>query len=159
MTTDDGGESPDPYDEVADRPPPKHMGPADSSTSVAGSLEYASPELLESSNGVIHPSVDIWAFGVIVYTVIVGSRPFQDSFAPRIQSNILSGTWNREAILSGSTDDLQHKDRQDALDLVIGCLEMDVNKRWTIRDILACPWLRDVTDSAEESSPDSVWKL
>lgn len=159
MTTDDCGESPDPYDEVADRPPPKQMGPADSSTSVAGSLEYASPELLESLNGVIHPSVDIWAFGVIVYTVIVGSRPFQDSFAPRIKSNILSGTWNREAMLSGIADDLLRKDRQDALDLVQGCLEMDVNKRWTIRDILASRWLREAAESAEESSPDSVWKL
>lgn len=159
MATDDGGESPDPYDEVADRPPPKQMGPADSSTSVAGSLEYASPELLESSNGIIHPSVDIWAFGVIVYTVIVGSRPFQDSFPPRIKTNILSGTWNREAMLSGIADDLQSKDRQDALDLVIGCLEMDVNKRWTIRDILASPWLREVAESAEEVSPDSPWKL
>lgn len=159
MATDDGGESPDPYDEVADRPPPKQMGPADSSTSVAGSLEYASPELLESSNGIIHPSVDIWAFGVIVYTVIVGSRPFQDSFAPRITANILSGTWNREAMLSGIADELLRKDRQDALDLVIGCLEMDVNKRWTIRDVLASPWLREVAESAEESSSDSIWKL
>lgn len=159
MTTDDGGESPDPYDEVADRPPPKHMGPADSSTSVAGSLEYASPELLESANGVIHPSVDIWAFGVIVYSMIVGSRPFQDSFAPRITSNILSGTWNREAILNEVTDELLLRDRQDALDLVINCLEMSVQKRWTIRDILASSWLREVAESAEESSPDSVWKL
>ncbi|KAJ5883622.1 uncharacterized protein N7473_010508 [Penicillium subrubescens] len=159
MTTDDGGVSPDPYDEVADRPPPKQMGPADSSTSVAGSLEYASPELLESVNGIIHPSVDIWAFGVIVYTMIVGSRPFQDSFAPRITSNILSGTWNREAILNGVTDELLLRDRQDALDLVINCLEMNFHKRWTIRDILASSWLREVAESTEESSPDSVWKL
>ncbi|KAF3398470.1 Serine/threonine-protein kinase MARK2 [Penicillium rolfsii] len=159
MTTDDGGESLDPYDEVADRPPPKQMGPADSSTSVAGSLEYASPELLESVNGVIHPSVDIWAFGVIVYTMIVGSRPFQDSFAPRIKSNILSGTWNREAIINEVTDETLLRDRQDALDLVINCLEMNVHKRWTIRDILASSWLREIAESAEESSPDSVWKL
>ncbi|KAJ5682371.1 hypothetical protein N7462_005536 [Penicillium macrosclerotiorum] len=159
MTTDDGGESPDPYDEVADRPPPKQMGPAGSSTSVAGSLEYASPELLQSANGVIHPSVDIWAFGVIVFTVVVGSRPFQDSFAPRIQANILAGTWNEDAMINEITDEFLRKDRQDALELVKGCLEMDVDKRWTIRDILACSWLREVAEVTEESSPDSVWRL
>ncbi|KAF7712703.1 Non-specific serine/threonine protein kinase [Penicillium ucsense] len=159
MTTDDGGESPDPYSEAADRPPPKQMGPADSSTSIAGSLEYASPELLESTSGIIHPSVDIWAFGVIVYTVIVGSRPFQDAFMPRIRSNIVSGTWNREAITNGVTDPELLKDRQDALDLVRGCLEMNVNKRWNIRDVLASAWLRGVAQSVDDYSNDTVWKL
>lgn len=159
MTIDNGGDSPDPYDEVADRPPPKQMGPAGSSTSVAGSLEYASPELLQSTDGVIHPSVDIWAFGVIVFTLIVGSRPFQDSFAPRIQANILNGTWNRDAMLGELTDEHVRYDRRDALDVVEGCLRMDTEKRWTIRDILGCSWLREVADTAEDSSPESPWRL
>lgn len=159
MTIDNGGDSPDPYDEVADRPPPKQMGPAGSSTSVAGSLEYASPELLQSTGGVIHPSVDIWAFGVIVFTMVVGSRPFQDTFTPRIQANILSGTWDEDAMLGEMIEDNVHYDRRDALGLVKGCLEMDVNKRWTIRDILECPWLREVAQPAEDSSSDSVWRL
>ncbi|KAJ5127084.1 hypothetical protein N7448_007863 [Penicillium atrosanguineum] len=159
MATDHGGDSPDPYDEVADRPPPKQIGPAGSSTSVAGSLEYASPELLKSTNGVIHPSVDIWAFGVIVFTVVTGSRPFQDSFAPRIQANILSGTWNHDAVLGQIIDEHLLKDRQDALDLVRGCLEMDIHKRWTIRDILDCAWLREIAETVNEISPESAWKL
>ncbi|KAJ5578194.1 uncharacterized protein N7459_007158 [Penicillium hispanicum] len=159
MATDHGDDSPDPYDEVADRPPPKQMGPAGSSTSVAGSLEYASPELLQSTSGVIHPSVDIWAFGVIVFTVVVGSRPFQDSFAPRIQANILAGKWNNDAVIGEITDELLRKDRQDALELIQGCLEMDVDKRWTIRDILGCSWLQEVAEASEESSPESAWRL
>ncbi|KAJ5301467.1 hypothetical protein PENANT_c009G08740 [Penicillium antarcticum] len=156
MSVDDGGDSPDPYDDAADRPPLKQIGPAGSSTSVAGSLEYASPELLQSEDGVIHPSVDIWAFGVIVFTVVVGSRPFQDSFAPRIQANILSGTWNHDAVFGKATDPVIRKDRQNALDLIRGCLEMDMNKRWTIRDIMSCAWLREV---AETEPSDTVWKL
>jgi serine/threonine protein kinase len=158
MTADNGGECPDPYDDVADRPPPKQMGPAGSSTSVAGSLEYASPELLLSANGVIHPSVDIWAFGVIVFTVIVGSRPFQDPFTPRIQSNILSGTWNHDSVLGEIDDALIHQDRADALELIKGCLHMEADKRWTIRDVLGCSWLREVAEGSETPS-DSVWKL
>lgn len=158
MATDHGGDSPDPYDEVADRPPPKQIGPAGSSTSVAGSLEYASPELLRSTSGVIHPSVDIWAFGVIVFTVIVGSRPFQDPFAPRIQANILSGKWSHEAVLGEVAGELHRKDREHALELVKGCLEMNVEQRWTIRDVLNCAWLRDIAETYEERS-ESLWRL
>ncbi|CAI7635419.1 unnamed protein product [Penicillium palitans] len=158
MSIDNGGDSPDPYEDAADRPPPQQMGPAGSSTSVAGSLEYASPELLQSSDGVIHPSVDVWAFGVIVYTIIVGSRPFQDSFAPRIQANILSGTWDCNAVLADTVDAPVRQDRQYALDLIRGCLEMDPNKRLSIRGVLSSPWLREVHEAAEPS-PDTVWRL
>ncbi|KAJ5773533.1 Calcium/calmodulin-dependent/calcium-dependent protein kinase [Penicillium paradoxum] len=158
MSMDSGGDSPDPYEDAADRPPPQQMGPAGSSTSVAGSLEYASPELLQSVDGVIHPAVDVWAFGVIVYTVIVGSRPFQDSFAPRIQANILSGTWDCDAVSGDYTDDYIRQDRQHALDLVRGCLEMDPNRRWSIRDVIASPWLREIHETTEPS-PDTVWRL
>ncbi|KAJ5384330.1 hypothetical protein N7517_002241 [Penicillium concentricum] len=158
MSIDNGGDSPDPYEDAADRPPPQQMGPAGSSTSVAGSLEYASPELLQSVGGVVHPSVDMWAFGVIVYAVIVGSRPFQDSFAPRIQANILSGTWDNNAVFGDTMDGHLRQDRQYALDLIRGCLEMDPNKRWAIRDVLASSWLREVHETAEPS-PDTVWRL
>ncbi|KAJ5943902.1 hypothetical protein N7516_004070 [Penicillium verrucosum] len=158
MSIDNGGDSPDPYEDAADRPPPQQMGPAGSSTSVAGSLEYASPELLQSVDGVIHPSVDVWAFGVIVYTIIVGSRPFQDSFAPRIQANILSGTWDCNAVCANTVDGPLRQDRKCALDLIRGCLEMDPNKRLSIRGVLSSPWLREVHETAEPS-PDTMWRL
>lgn len=155
MTTDNGPDSPDPYDDAADRPPPKNIGPAESSTSVAGSLEYASPELLLSSNGVIDPIVDIWAFGVIVFTIVVGSRPFQDAFTPRVQANIIAGKWNQQSVLGEFDDPQIRQDRADALELIKGCLEMDVEKRWTIREILSSRWLAGF---AECSSPIS-WRL
>ncbi|KAF4256330.1 hypothetical protein KXW39_004580 [Aspergillus fumigatus] len=159
LNTDNEGDSPGPYDDAADRPPPRNIGPAGSSTSVAGSLEYASPELLLSDNGVIDPSVDIWAFGVIVYTVIVGSRPFQDSFTPRIQSNILNGTWNRQAVLGDASDPQVVTDREAALELIQGCLDMDVRRRWTIRDVLSSRWLDGFPENTQNGSSDSIWKL
>lgn len=158
INNDNAVGSPDPYDDVTDRPPPKNIGPADSSTSVAGSLEYASPELLQSTCGIIHPTVDIWAYGVIVFAVVVGSRPFQDPFSPRIRSNIVSGMWNRSAVLGDSEDSEVRQSRMDALELIEGCLEIDVDKRWTIRQILASRWLRDQSERAGDST-DTSWKL
>lgn len=159
MTTDNGGESPDPYDNVADRPPPKTIGPAGSSTSVAGSLEYASPELLLSTNGVIDPSVDMWAFGVILFATIVGSRPFQDHFAPRIQTRIINGTWDKECVLNAEKDPQSLQDRKAALEVIAGCLDMDVEKRWTIRDVLNSRWMRDFVDPMNDAAHESAWKL
>ncbi|KAL4890500.1 kinase-like domain-containing protein [Aspergillus ambiguus] len=158
MAADNGSHSPEPYDEPADRPPPKTIGPAGSSTSIAGSLEYASPELLLSTNGVIEPWVDIWAFGVIAFTVVVGSRPFQDPFAPRIQSHIISGSWNKHAVLGGETDSPDRKAREDALELITGCLDLNVDKRWTVRDILSSRWLREFTETAGDGS-EYAWRL
>ena len=156
MSTDNGSNSMDPYDNPADRPPPKNIGPSDSSTSVAGSLEYASPELLNSTNGILDPAVDIWAFGVVVYTNVVGSRPFQGSFSPRITTSITKGKWDRNAVLSHNAND---PDRQMALELIQGCLEIDINQRWTVRDALDSRWFREYSNSAEETADNSPWKL
>lgn len=138
MTTEAGGGSSDPYDNAADRPPPKNIGPSDTSTSRAGSLEYASPELLSSDHGVLDPVVDIWAFGVVTFALVVGARPFQHTFQPRVQMNILAGHWDENAVLNGDGD---LEDRQDALELIQGCLEMDPVKRWTISEVMSARWL------------------
>ena len=143
----------DAYEESADRPPPKSIGPSESSTSVAGSLEYASPELLLSTNGVIDPAVDMWAFGVVVFSMVVGSRPFQDPFTPRVRSSIITGNWNRELALGDGS-----RDRADAFELINGCLELNVDRRWTIQDVLSSKWLRDYPDcSGENAAPQ--WNL
>ncbi|KAL4809449.1 kinase-like domain-containing protein [Aspergillus unguis] len=143
------------YDDAGDRPPPRNIGPSDTSTSVAGSLEYASPELLASNTGIIDPSVDIWAFGVIVFTLLTGSRPFQHSFQPRLVSNIRTGAWDRQAVLGDGSDS---EARHDALDLITKCLEMDYRKRWTVRDILSSRFVRELAEVVE-SPADTCWKL
>ncbi|RMZ85649.1 hypothetical protein DV737_g638, partial [Chaetothyriales sp. CBS 132003] len=164
---------PSPTVHDADRPPPRPFGPADSSTSAfaGGSLEYAAPEILRLSNSrssaspdpephvdgagrsLVSAAVDIWSYGVCVYTLLAGSRPFQDSFQPRVVMAILAGDWDRER-LSG-------KAGPDALELVEHCLEMDPVKRWTISDILKSPWLAAAVAAAtaEDDSASNVWKL
>ncbi|KAI9367402.1 kinase-like domain-containing protein [Aspergillus egyptiacus] len=155
INADSEDDSSDVYEDAGDRPPPRNIGPSEFSTSVAGSLEYAPPELLESKTGIIDPSVDIWAFGVIVFTMVVGSRPFQDSFQPRLVTNICSGRWDRDAVL-GDGADLEA--RQDALELITGCLDMNCRKRWTVRDILSSRWLQEFAE-ASESPSEASWKL
>lgn len=156
---DDGPPSPD-IGSAADRGPHRNIGPSDTSSTAfaGGSLEYAAPEILhlaishsnsasssssssarqqqrEAGRGVVNPASDIWALGVCIYTLIVGSRPFQDSFQPRVSMAIMAGRWDRER--------LREKGGEEALELVAGCLEMDIGKRWDINGVLASEWLRE----------------
>lgn len=150
------GGPPSPNTNFADRPPQRNMGPSDTSTSAfaGGSLEYAAPEIVErarsnpanqqreAERGIVTSASDIWALGVCIYTLIVGSRPFQDAFQPRVVMAILAGDWDRQR--------LKDKGGDEAMELVEGCLEMDVQKRWEIDDVLGSWWLREEVEKNDE---------
>jgi serine/threonine protein kinase len=53
-----------------------------------GTPEYISPEVLEYKYDLIGPSVDIWAFGVIVYLFFVGKTPFKGKNDDETLNNI-----------------------------------------------------------------------
>jgi serine/threonine protein kinase len=158
---------PSPNINCADRPPQRNMGPSDTSTSAfaGGSLEYAAPEIVnlalshntpgqqrEAQRGVVSPASDIWALGVCIYTLVVGSRPFQDAFQPRVTMAILNGEWDRER--------LREKGGEDALELVMGCLEMDLRERWDINEVLGSAWLRDeVERNGDQEGGYGGWGL
>lgn len=42
----------------------------------AGSVPFMAPEILEGKLKKLEPSIDIWAMGIILYLMIVGSYPF-----------------------------------------------------------------------------------
>ena len=53
-----------------------------------GSLPYASPEILQPSPPPLGPSADVWAFGVLMYAMIVGRLPFQHHYEPRLRATL-----------------------------------------------------------------------
>jgi serine/threonine protein kinase len=156
-----GSGPPSPSTNSADRPRHKNIGPAETSSLAfaGGSLDYAAPETLRVAmsntveRAVVSPAVDMWAYGVCVYTMVVGSRPFYHSFQPRISAAILAGDWDREKLLE--------KGGQDAFELVQNCLEMDPEKRWDADEVLRSAWLKDIADANEEQDDSfgSDWKL
>ncbi|KAL8966274.1 MAG: hypothetical protein Q9197_006077 [Variospora fuerteventurae] len=153
-TNENGRHSPDPYEAAADRPKPRNIGPSETSTSIAGSLQYASPELIMSPAGFLSSAADIWAFGVVVYALLVGDLPFQHSFQPRVQMMILAGEWN-EAGLKRARGSQGMED--EVLDIIHGCLDMDSEARWDIGRILKSGWLEGCQEMLEEIN--EKWKL
>jgi hypothetical protein len=115
--------------------PTRTIGPSETSTSIAGSLQYASPELILSPKVLLSTAVDMWAYGVVCYTLIVGDLPFQHTFQPRIQMMILGGEWDQQALKRGRGWG------EGCEDLVAGCLKMGEKERWSIGRCLEGRWL------------------
>lgn len=154
ITSDTRRNSPDPYDRASDRPPPRSIGPSETSTSIAGSLQYASPELIMSPAGFLNPVVDVWAFGVVIYALLVGDLPFQHTFQPRVQMMILAGEWDMAA-LERAAGVVGYE--EEVLEFAAGCLEMESDRRWTIAQVLKSRWLEGCQEMLEELNES--WKL
>lgn len=141
----------DPY-ETAMR---HHIGPSETSTSIAGSLQYAAPELIMSPAGLLSTAVDIWAYGVVIYALMVGDLPFQHVFQPRVQMMILAGEWDLGALRGA--EGVREAGREDEVEEVVqGCLEMRSQERWTIGRVLGCKWMEGCQEVVEEAGG---WKL
>jgi serine/threonine protein kinase len=117
----------------------QNIGPADTSTSVAGSLQYAAPELFNTPTPLFSPAADIWAFGVVIFALLTAQLPFNEGLDAKTSVKIQRGDWDVE-LVRGS--EALQDGAEDALVLLRGCLEMRPEKRWTINEVLNCKWLQ-----------------
>ncbi|SMN19341.1 similar to Saccharomyces cerevisiae YKL171W NNK1 Protein kinase [Maudiozyma saulgeensis] len=100
-----------------------------SSPSNIGSLPYASPELL-TDNSISYKS-DVWAFGVMLYTMLLGKLPFKHGSESKLRELIKSGHFDIEAL--HFLDNYEHY--KPLKDIICGCLEVDLSKRWDLSKI------------------------
>lgn len=147
-------DSPDPYENTAERPAPRNFGGSENGTTFTGSLQYASPELILGRSGFLSRVVDVWAFGVVIYALMVGDLPFQHSLQPRIRTMILAGEWNQEALLRAAR---ASERENDMMEFMNGCLDMDASSRWKISNVLYSRWLNGCEVMLEEIT--QRWKL
>ncbi|KAG8877412.1 hypothetical protein FRB98_006694 [Tulasnella sp. 332] len=93
-----------------------------------GTTGYAAPEMLlcQKYTG---SEVDIWSLGIILYTLLVGTLPFDDDDDDAMRQKIIQGEYEEPEWLSS-----------DACDLIKQLLQKDPSMRPTVAQVLAHPW-------------------
>lgn len=112
-------------------------------SSVIGTLEYASPRGLSVNRKLFETAGDVWAYGVIIYTLCTGDLPFKDPFPARTVDRIMSADWDHTALKHAAAG------ADDVIDLVRGCLEKDIDIRFTIGDAMRSSWFDGAREPEE----------
>lgn len=103
-----------------------------------GSPCYAAPEMISGKkySGLM---VDIWSSGIILYAMICGYLPFEDSNNDVLYKKITDGKFSIPNFVSEPAKDLLRK-----------ILNTDPYRRYTIQQIKAHPWFNALAPSINE---------
>lgn len=110
-----------------------------------GTVGYTAPEIVKDER--YSKSVDMWAMGCVLYTLLCGFPPFYDESIQILTEKVARGQYT---FLSPWWDDIS----KSAQDLVSHLLTVDPEKRYTIKEFLAHPWIRQ-TDEETTAAADA----
>ncbi|KAI8374308.1 kinase-like domain-containing protein [Radiomyces spectabilis] len=94
-----------------------------------GSLYFAAPELLQAKH-YTGPEVDVWSFGVVLYVLVCGRVPFDDTSLPALHKKIKAGQVEYPEHLS-----------KDCVDLLSKILVVDPAQRESLSFVRDHPWM------------------
>ncbi|KAH7156443.1 kinase-like domain-containing protein [Dactylonectria macrodidyma] len=113
-----------------------------------GTVGYTAPEIVKDER--YSKSVDMWALGCVLYTLLCGFPPFYDESIEVLTEKVAKGQYT---FLSPWWDDIS----KSAQDLISHLLTVDPEKRYTIGEFLAHPWIRgNGPTPREEKKPDAM---
>lgn len=97
-----------------------------------GTVGYTAPEIVRDER--YSKSVDMWALGCVLYTMLCGFPPFYDESIPVLTQKVAKGQFT---FLSPWWDHIS----DEAKHLVKHLLDINPKKRYTIDQFLAHPWM------------------
>ncbi|OQO14155.1 hypothetical protein B0A48_01031 [Cryoendolithus antarcticus] len=112
-----------------------------------GTVGYTAPEIVKDER--YSKSVDMWALGCVLYTLLCGFPPFYDESIQVLTEKVARGQYT---FLSPWWDDIS----KSAQDLVSHLLTVDPEKRYDINQFLNHPWIREAdepTYAAHDAPP------
>ncbi|GAB0138324.1 hypothetical protein EsDP_00006560 [Epichloe bromicola] len=111
-----------------------------------GTVGYTAPEIVKDER--YSKSVDMWALGCVLYTLLCGFPPFYDESIEVLTEKVARGQYT---FLSPWWDDIS----KSAKDLITHLLTVDPEKRFTIREFLAHPWVQGTGPTPQEEKKKS----
>ncbi|KAL7791368.1 hypothetical protein V8C37DRAFT_382899 [Trichoderma ceciliae] len=129
-------------------------------TTLCGTPSYVAPEVLQDGPKRQYGfSVDIWSCGVVMYTCMCGFPPFSDELYSKDFPFTLS-----QQIKGGRFDyPSPYWDRigDPALDLIDSMLVVNMEKRFTVKQCLEHPWMRETSpqilaETIRSTSPEPI---
>lgn len=106
-----------------------------------GTVGYTAPEIVKDER--YSKSVDMWAMGCVLYTLLCGFPPFYDESIETLTEKVAKGQYT---FLSPWWDEIS----KSAQDLISHLLTVDPEKRYTIKEFLAHPWIRQAGPTPKE---------
>ncbi|KAG8825319.1 hypothetical protein FRC19_011683 [Serendipita sp. 401] len=103
-----------------------------------GTVGYTAPEIVKDER--YSKSVDMWALGCVLYTLLCGFPPFYDESINVLTEKVARGYYT---FLSPWWDDISASSK----DLITHLLCVDPAQRYTIDEFLAHPWCQEITGS------------
>ncbi|KAK0554049.1 MAPK-activated protein kinase Srk1 [Tilletia horrida] len=103
----------------------------ESTMTPCGTVGYTAPEIVKDER--YSKSVDMWALGCVLYTLLCGFPPFYDESISVLTEKVARGYYT---FLSPWWDDISNS----AKDLITHLLCVDPRQRYTIDQFLAHPW-------------------
>lgn len=102
-----------------------------------GTVGYTAPEIVKDER--YSKSVDMWALGCVLYTLLCGFPPFYDESIQVLTEKVARGQYT---FLSPWWDDIS----KQAQDLISHLLTVDPDKRYDIQQFLHHPWIRQTAE-------------
>lgn len=118
------------------------------SSDVGTTPAYCPPEVLTTPNSKKRPSMDIWAVGVILYTMLVGAHPF-DPAGGASDEEIVERVLSMKSLPLRDSPNTAHLS-DSAIDLLDKLLCWDEEKRLTADGMLQHPWVLGITAKKEK---------
>uniref|UniRef100_V5EJ49 Protein kinase n=1 Tax=Kalmanozyma brasiliensis (strain GHG001) TaxID=1365824 RepID=V5EJ49_KALBG len=103
----------------------------ESTMTPCGTVGYTAPEIVKDER--YSKSVDMWALGCVLYTLLCGFPPFYDESISVLTEKVAKGYYT---FLSPWWDDIS----KSAKDLITHLLCVDPRQRYTIDEFLRHPW-------------------
>ncbi|KAI1314492.1 hypothetical protein EDD11_002109 [Mortierella claussenii] len=98
-----------------------------------GTVGYTAPEIVKDER--YSKSVDMWAMGCVLYTLLCGFPPFYDESIQALTEKVARGQYT---FLSPWWDEIS----SSVKDLITHLLCVNPNERYTIDQFLAHPWIK-----------------